>query len=151
MDEGAWWAAVYVVAQSWTRLKRLSSSLKEYFFKPWWGLMKCPWRVGQTISLATEMVVSLPWRAKAAWWSVSFLAPACPCLLLLFLWMQFHSQHRWLTNPGVAPARPVIVPPLGIWTCDRATSQSIVSQLQIQSSLCCKNVVDHLNYFPDRW
>ena len=26
MDGGAWWAAVYVVAQSWTRLKRLSSS-----------------------------------------------------------------------------------------------------------------------------
>ena len=26
MDSGAWWAAVYGVAQSWTRLKRLSSS-----------------------------------------------------------------------------------------------------------------------------
>ena len=26
MDEGAWWAAVYGVAQSGTRLKRLSSS-----------------------------------------------------------------------------------------------------------------------------
>ena len=26
MDERAWWAAVYGVAQSWTRLKRLSSS-----------------------------------------------------------------------------------------------------------------------------
>ena len=25
-DKGAWWAAVYGVAQSWTRLKRLSSS-----------------------------------------------------------------------------------------------------------------------------
>ena len=25
-NSGAWWAAVYVVAQSWTRLKRLSSS-----------------------------------------------------------------------------------------------------------------------------
>ena len=25
-DGGAWWAAVYEVAQSWTRLKRLSSS-----------------------------------------------------------------------------------------------------------------------------
>ena len=25
-DEGAWWAAVYGVAQGWTRLKRLSSS-----------------------------------------------------------------------------------------------------------------------------
>ena len=28
-DGGAWWAAVYGVAQSWTRLKRLSSSSKE--------------------------------------------------------------------------------------------------------------------------
>ena len=27
-DEGAWWAAVYGVAQSWTRVKRLSSSSK---------------------------------------------------------------------------------------------------------------------------
>ena len=26
MDRGAWWAVVYGVAQSWTRLKRLSSS-----------------------------------------------------------------------------------------------------------------------------
>ena len=25
-DGGAWWAAIYGVAQSWTRLKRLSSS-----------------------------------------------------------------------------------------------------------------------------
>ena len=25
-DRGAWWAAIYEVAQSWTRLKRLSSS-----------------------------------------------------------------------------------------------------------------------------
>ena len=25
-DDGAWWAAVYGIAQSWTRLKRLSSS-----------------------------------------------------------------------------------------------------------------------------
>ena len=27
-DKGAWWAAVYGVTQSWTRLKRLSSSTK---------------------------------------------------------------------------------------------------------------------------
>ena len=26
MDRGAWWAAVHGVTQSWTRLKRLSSS-----------------------------------------------------------------------------------------------------------------------------
>ena len=29
-DGGAWWAAVYGVAQSWTRLKRLSSSSSEH-------------------------------------------------------------------------------------------------------------------------
>ena len=28
-DGGAWWAAVYGVAQSWTRLKRLSSSSRD--------------------------------------------------------------------------------------------------------------------------
>ena len=30
-DGGAWWAAVYGVAQSWTRLKRLSSSSSKLF------------------------------------------------------------------------------------------------------------------------
>ena len=30
-DGGAWWAAVYGVAQSWTRLKRLSSSSSKVF------------------------------------------------------------------------------------------------------------------------
>ena len=30
-DGGAWWAAVYGVAQSWTRLKRLSSSSSNLF------------------------------------------------------------------------------------------------------------------------
>ena len=41
-DGGAWWAAVYGVAQSWTRLKRLSSSntllvrtLKIYLPRVW--------------------------------------------------------------------------------------------------------------------
>ena len=30
-DGGAWWAAIYVVAQSWTRLKWLSSSSRVYW------------------------------------------------------------------------------------------------------------------------
>ena len=29
-DGGAWWAALYGVAQSWTRLRRLSSSSRQY-------------------------------------------------------------------------------------------------------------------------
>ena len=31
-DEGAWWAAVYGVTQSWTQLKQLSSSSSHYFY-----------------------------------------------------------------------------------------------------------------------
>ena len=54
-DGGAWWAAVYGVAQSWTRLKRLSSSSsicrciyvdrKEYCFL--WGFQKAFTELGQ--------------------------------------------------------------------------------------------------------
>ena len=33
-DGGAWWAAIYGVAQSWTRLKRLSSSSLAYPLQP---------------------------------------------------------------------------------------------------------------------
>ena len=32
MDGGAWWAAVHGVAQGWTQLKRLSSSITIFFF-----------------------------------------------------------------------------------------------------------------------
>ena len=35
-DRGAWWAAVYGVAQSWTRLKWLSSSSSNPFFAHLW-------------------------------------------------------------------------------------------------------------------
>ena len=44
MDRGAWWAAVHRVAQSWTRLKRLSSSSSSKL-----SILKnrlCDWRVG---------------------------------------------------------------------------------------------------------
>ena len=33
-DGGAWWAAIYGVAQSWTRLKRLSSSSSSSWWNP---------------------------------------------------------------------------------------------------------------------
>ena len=34
-DRGAWWAAIYGVAQSQTRLKRLSGSSSDYVFLPY--------------------------------------------------------------------------------------------------------------------
>ena len=49
-DGGAWWAAVYGVEQSWTRLKRLSSSsmsplLWKYFRTPLPGVSERAWNV----------------------------------------------------------------------------------------------------------
>ena len=35
MDGGTWWAAIYGVAQSWTRLKRLSSSSSSSSIPQW--------------------------------------------------------------------------------------------------------------------
>ena len=56
-DRGAWWAAVCGVAQSWTRLKRLSSSSssgkestchcrrhKKFEFDPWVGNISWSWK-----------------------------------------------------------------------------------------------------------
>ena len=41
-DRGAWWAAVYGVTQSQTRLKRLSSSSSIQCWLPWWFSGKAP-------------------------------------------------------------------------------------------------------------
>ena len=36
LQNRAWWAAVYGVVQSWTRLKQLSSSSTVPYGHPWW-------------------------------------------------------------------------------------------------------------------
>ena len=44
-DGGAWWAAIYGVAQSWTRLKRLSSRVTNTFMGEAWEEVggNCRW------------------------------------------------------------------------------------------------------------
>ena len=42
-DGGAWWAAVYGVAQSQTRLKRFSSSSSSWHCLGWGGVGGCSW------------------------------------------------------------------------------------------------------------
>ena len=42
-DGGAWWAAVYGVAQCWTWLKRLSSSSSSIYTMAWQHLKICHW------------------------------------------------------------------------------------------------------------
>ena len=57
-DGGAWWAAVYGVAQSWTRLKWLSSSSSS---------MGC-WQRGQCVHAALERTT---WGVKGSRWGCS--------------------------------------------------------------------------------
>ena len=66
-DEGAWWAAVYGVTQSQTRLKQLSSSgwvtLRSLFNMPesWFDHLK---RDGQTFKLISKLLAFLIIKAK---------------------------------------------------------------------------------------
>ena len=55
-DEGAWWAAIYGVAQSWTRLKRLSSSSSMYKKSSMCRLWYFPWFQASSGGLGLSMV-----------------------------------------------------------------------------------------------
>ena len=58
-DGGAWWAAVYGVAQSRTRLKRLSSSMVSSGF-PWWP-------IGKESTCQCRRHKFKPWVRKILW------------------------------------------------------------------------------------
>ena len=88
-NRGAWWAAVYGVAQSWTRLKRLSSSIiikdrsiqwrtvgvakwncwvKGYILLKFWDLItrlsahfRCVWRCWLPLTRKVQHLMSLSW------------------------------------------------------------------------------------------
>ena len=61
-DGGAWWAAVYGVAQSWTRLKRLSSSSSSRRSNTWFFLYKV-FKIVKIIEAASTKVVDRVQRA----------------------------------------------------------------------------------------
>ena len=62
-DRGAWWAAVYGVAQSWTRLKRLSSSSMQRWIIKFY----------LQISLWVYMIDGLSLHIKKLWLKVNNL------------------------------------------------------------------------------
>ena len=104
-DRGAWWATVYGVAQSWTRLKRLSSSSSSSFlitaFHPPRGEPDCgfkllhfAWYFKVPLSYFPHQVLwSLtvtPFEDSFAWatcWAFLFCGPLLPDRLprLMFL------------------------------------------------------------------
>ena len=55
-DRGAWWAAVYGVAQSWTRLKRLSSSSSSNR----WQMQTVTFRMDKALMYSTGNYIQYP-------------------------------------------------------------------------------------------
>ena len=64
-DEGAWWAAIYGVAQSQTRLKRLSSSSGNAVFQPVHPEGDQPWGFFERNDAKAETPVLWPPHAKS--------------------------------------------------------------------------------------
>ena len=89
-DGGAWWAAIYGVAQSWTRLKRLSSSSSMNSFLPvFHSLHLTPWANFSSLSSCD----SSPHLSIPLW-----------SLLLTSLLLLFSSQHCILLLRSHPPA-----------------------------------------------
>jgi len=59
-DSGAWWAAVYGVAQSWTRLKRLSSSSSSSMHCSW-DFVQPLWKILTVNCSVTFNSLQPPW------------------------------------------------------------------------------------------
>ena len=92
-DGGAWWAAVYGVAQSWTRLKRLSSSSSKWLGKLFTGTGCCLAEIFMDAGVRLSL-------CDAFWGVQGFLGVRrLPC--------GFMSQrsHRWAWNPGRTQGR----------------------------------------------
>ena len=81
-DRGAWWAAVYGVAQSWTQLKRLSSSGSSSSSHVW--LFVTPWTEAYQASL------SMGFSRQEYWSGLPFPSP------------------EDLPNPGIEPRSPAL-------------------------------------------
>ena len=64
-DRGAWWAAIYGVAQSQTRLKRLSSSSSSIYGCGSWTLKKAErWRIDAFELWCWRRLLRVPWTAR---------------------------------------------------------------------------------------
>ena len=89
-DGGAWWAAVYGVTQSRTRLKRLSSSSSSVQANNW--MCWCPQ------SLFLLKLLALPWVMKICFETKSWM------LKLSHFFLNYHKKHP-LLNGGIPESR----------------------------------------------
>ena len=90
-DGGAWWAAVYGVAQSHTRLKRLSSSSNRMYGCESWTVKKAECRRTDAFELwLWRRLLRVPWTAKR---SQSILKEISPEYSLEGLMLKMRLQY----------------------------------------------------------
>ena len=93
-DGGAWWASVYGVAQSWTRLKRLSNSRSP---RRWDSLPEVPGKPGTGLSLHRSRPLPLtfstmPWLLPF-WWCGNILK--CVPHFIIFTYIRLKLLFKW--------------------------------------------------------
>ena len=101
-DGGAWWAAVYGVAQSRTRLKRLSSSSSR--FVSWlWGW---PHKSAYAVKLHRTMCTHITNKCMQNWWKLVIGLYQCHfpgCDTVLFFYKMFLLwESRWRVNKNLS-------------------------------------------------
>ena len=93
-EGGAWWAAIYEIAQSRTRLKRLGSSSSDK------RVTLLPVQCVQSLSLSHVQSLLCPWDSPGKDTGVG-------CYALLQAWHGLPDPGR-LPDPGTEPASPVL-------------------------------------------
>ena len=123
-DRGAWWAAIYGVAQSWTRLKQLSSSSSNSAYKlnkqgdniqPWHtpfpilnqSIVPCPVLIGCSVSPLFLFHSFLIYHF-VSWFSLIFFSVSFSCF---WLWWVFVAE-LWLSLVWLVGATLCC----GVWT-----------------------------------
>ena len=149
-DGGAWWAAVYGVAQSRTRLKRLSSSSSSKCKQNWGFIGK---RLLEDLPIQAldrgqrQEIMGLPlWAMMSLWWlSPNKCQPLC-------LSLQVSEQRNWLAQVGwsVYPCSNQPWPEWWVhvvWTCPTTLESSqklkglwIEQTLYLASIFCSPNI-----------
>ena len=94
---GAWWAAVYGVAQSWTRLKRLSSSSHPNGFKvvPHCGFHLHSLMINDTEHLMCLLAICISSLQKLIEMFCSFLNH------LIFLSFSYRKSYKCMLSNGI--------------------------------------------------
>ena len=132
-DRGAWWAAVYGVAQSRTRLKWLSSSSSSSNMmcvcRMWWesGTCKAKWKITKMRikNIYNVIIILSEINLKTGRWLTQFSSVQFSRSVMSDSLWPHESQHARPPCPSPTPGVYSDSRPLGQW-CHPAISSSVI-------------------------